>query len=75
MNLPTWIWQDTADIGEVSATASLDRLDMEATTVATPSALTIEAGTEEAILHPEGGECTINADEDHWGAGVYRWSG
>ncbi|MEO3753513.1 hypothetical protein [Streptomyces sp. B6B3] len=62
VNLPTWIWQDTADIGEVSATARIDSLGLEATTVATPSALTIEPGTGDAILHPDGGECTINAD-------------
>jgi enoyl reductase len=62
VNLPTWIWQDTADIGEVSATARLDELGIEATTVATPSALTLEAGTDDATLHPGDGECTINAD-------------
>jgi enoyl reductase len=62
VNLPTWIWQDTGDIGEVSATARLDRLDMEATTVATPSSLTIDPGTEDAVTFPGDGTCEINAD-------------
>jgi enoyl reductase len=62
VNLPTWIWQETADIGEVSATARLDDLGLEATTVATPSALTLRAGTGDATLHPGDGQCTINAD-------------
>ncbi|MGP3968134.1 hypothetical protein [Streptomyces sp. 6N223] len=62
VNLPTWIWQDTGDIGEVSATARLDRLDMEATTVATPSALTIDPGTEDAVTFPGDGTCEISAN-------------
>lgn len=62
VNLPVWIWQDTADIEEVSATARIDSLDMEATTVATPSALTIEPGSEDVVLYPGDGECEINSD-------------
>jgi hypothetical protein len=62
VNLPTWIWQDTGDIGEVSATARLESLGMEATTVATPSALTIDPGTEDAVTFPENGTCEIEAD-------------
>jgi enoyl reductase len=62
VNLPTWVWQETADIGEVSATARLDEFGLEATTVATPSALTLRAGTGDATLHPDDGQCTINAD-------------
>jgi hypothetical protein len=62
VNLASWIWHDTADIGEVSATAELESLGLSATTVATPSALHIDPGTADAVLHPSNGECTINAN-------------
>lgn len=62
VNLPTWIWQDTDSIGEVSATASLQRLGLEVTTTATPSALHLDPGTDDATLHPGSGECALNSN-------------
>ncbi|WP_139238411.1 hypothetical protein [Streptomyces aidingensis] len=62
VNLPTWIWQDTAAISEVSATAILDVLGLEVTTTAVPGALTLDPGTEDATLHPADGRCILNPD-------------
>jgi enoyl reductase len=62
VNLPTWIWSDGGDFRPVSVTASLDGWDMWATTTATPVSMTIDAGTEDAELHPSSGECSINED-------------
>lgn len=62
VNLPTWIWHDGERVEEVSATAALERLGLEATTTAVPSALTLDAGTDDAESHPEGGQCQLAAN-------------
>ncbi|MEU6179073.1 hypothetical protein [Streptomyces coeruleorubidus] len=64
VNLPTWAWLDKGEFQPVSVTASFDApgFHIEATTTATPVALTIKPGTENAQLHPSSGACPINED-------------
>lgn len=64
VNLPTWAWLDNGEFKPVSVTASVDAggLNIQATTTATPSSLTIEPGTEDATSHPASGECPIQGD-------------
>ncbi|WHM31461.1 hypothetical protein OH540_15940 [Streptomyces sp. BPPL-273] len=64
VNLPTWAWLDKTRFDAVSVTASLDAgaLNIEATTTATPVALKLEPGTEDAETYPTSGECTISGD-------------
>lgn len=62
VNLPTWVWLDGAGIQPVSVTARVPALGMWATTTATPVSVTIDPGTEDAKLHPDGGECAIGDD-------------
>ncbi|MDT0347811.1 hypothetical protein, partial [Streptomyces litchfieldiae] len=58
VNLATWIWLDEADFGPVSVTASLDAYGLWATATATPTTLTLDPGTPDAVTHPATGECT-----------------
>ncbi|MEU8348953.1 MULTISPECIES: hypothetical protein [unclassified Streptomyces] len=62
VNLPTWAWLDESTFRPVSVTASIEVLNLYATTTATPVSLKIEPGTKDAELHPGSGECTINED-------------
>ncbi|MEU6278724.1 hypothetical protein [Streptomyces sp. NPDC047028] len=64
VNLPTWVWLDKGRFKPVSVTASLSvpGFSISATTTATPSGLTIEAGTDDADLLPSSGTCPANSD-------------
>lgn len=63
VNLDTWIWIETADLAPVSVTASLDGFpSLSSTVTATPSHLTLDAGTDDATLHPGPEGCAINTD-------------
>ncbi|WBB62969.1 hypothetical protein O7599_10750 [Streptomyces sp. WMMC500] len=62
VNLPTWVWLDGARFQPVTARATVPALGMWAETTATPVSLTIEPGTDDAELHPDGGECAMNED-------------
>lgn len=59
VNVPTWAWLDQGTFKPVSVTASLDSVNMSATTTATPISLHLEPGTSDATLHPGSGECAI----------------
>ncbi len=62
VNLDTWIWSDDGKFKPVSVTASVDGLGISATTTAVPRALHLDAGTEDATLHPSSGTCPIGKD-------------
>ncbi|MFW6693906.1 hypothetical protein [Streptomyces sp. MAR4 CNX-425] len=62
VNLATWIWQERAAFDEVQVRASLPGTDLWAETTATPTSLRLDPGTEDAVVHPEGGECAIDDD-------------
>ncbi|WP_243761401.1 hypothetical protein [Streptomyces sp. YIM 98790] len=62
VNLPTWIWLDQATFQPVSAVATLPGTPYQVTTTATPAALRIEPGTEDAETHMPGGVCEVRAD-------------
>ncbi|MER5969857.1 hypothetical protein ABT112_08990 [Streptomyces sp. NPDC002055] len=63
VNLATWAWLEKATFKPVSVTASIGGgLNLQATTTATPVALKLEPGTEDADLHPASGECPIKKD-------------
>ncbi|WP_326721319.1 hypothetical protein OHT59_19645 [Streptomyces sp. NBC_00243] len=64
VNLSTWAWLEKGDFQPVSVTASLDTpgLNIQATTTATPVALKLEPGTDDATTFPASGECQINDD-------------
>lgn len=62
VNLNTWAWLDKATFKPVSVTASLPALNISATTTATPVALHIDPGTQDANVYPASGDCPINAD-------------
>jgi enoyl reductase len=59
VNLATWIWLDSADFQPVTVRAELEQYGIWAETTATPTSLTIEAGTEDAVLHPASGVCEV----------------
>ncbi|MEU6079739.1 hypothetical protein [Streptomyces sp. NPDC047108] len=62
VNLATWAWLDQARFKPVKVTASLDALNLSATTTARPVSLKLEPGTKDATLHPGSGECPIGDD-------------
>ncbi len=62
VNLPTWIWQEAASFDEVRVRAELPGTGLYAETTATPTSLRLDPGTEDAVVHPEGGECAIGGD-------------
>jgi enoyl reductase len=62
VNLATWVWLDKTVIHPVSVTASVDVLNVWATTTATPMALHIDPGTQDANVYPASGDCPINTD-------------
>lgn len=62
VNLPTWIWQEAASFDEVRVRAELPGTGLYAETTATPTSLRLDPGTEDAVVHPEGGECAIGDD-------------
>ncbi|TNM32215.1 hypothetical protein [Streptomyces sedi] len=57
VNLATWIWLDPADFQPVEVTAQVEGYDIWATTHAEPTALSLDAGTGDATLHPASGIC------------------
>ncbi len=59
VNLNTWAWLDKATFKPVSVTARLDRLNIRATTTATPVALHLDPGTPDATVYPSSGDCPI----------------
>jgi enoyl reductase len=59
VNLNTWAWLDRATFKPVSVTARLRRLNISATTTATPVSLHLEPGTQDADVHPASGDCPI----------------
>ncbi len=62
VNLNTWAWLDKATFKPVSVTASVPALGIFATTTATPTALHLEPGTQDANVYPASGACPINAN-------------
>ncbi|WP_234380128.1 hypothetical protein [Streptomyces sp. CMB-StM0423] len=62
VNLPTWVWLDGEQFQPVTAEARVPALNMWARTTATPVSLTIDPGTDDAELHPGGGECAMDGD-------------
>ncbi|MFF0005933.1 hypothetical protein ACFYQT_21160 [Streptomyces tibetensis] len=60
VNLPTWAWLDAADFKPVSVTASVPVIGISATATATPEALRIEPGTEDAVTYPASGVCAFD---------------
>jgi enoyl reductase len=62
VNLNTWAWAGKATFKPVSVTASVPVLNISATTTATPIALHIDPGTQNATVYPASGDCPINAD-------------
>lgn len=62
VNLNTWAWLDSSEFKPVAVTASLDELDISATTTATPVALRIQPGTKDSKRFPASGVCPINDD-------------
>lgn len=68
VNLPTWAWLDKAQFKPVSVTAALNAggVNIQATTTAEPTSLTIEPGTSDASTFPASGECPID-DNGHIG--------
>ncbi|WP_307624548.1 hypothetical protein [Streptomyces turgidiscabies] len=61
VNLPTWAWLDKATFDEVRASAAVNvpGFNIQATTTATPTSLTLDPGTADAITIPANGECPI----------------
>ncbi|WP_282702945.1 hypothetical protein [Streptomyces sp. CC219B] len=59
VNLPTWVWLDTAKFKPVSVMASVPLLGLSATTTAEPVSLKIAPGTDDAVTYPASGECEI----------------
>ncbi|WP_369200686.1 hypothetical protein [Streptomyces sp. PU-14G] len=65
VNLPTWVWLDKGRYKPLSVTASVDLgagQSISATTTVKPGSLHLSPGTEEAVVHPESGECAANED-------------
>nr|WP_238426466.1 hypothetical protein [Streptomyces adustus] len=64
VNLPTWVWLDTAKFKEVSVTATLNAggINIQAITTARPISLKLEPGTLDAKTFPPSGECVEDAD-------------
>ncbi|WP_193502365.1 hypothetical protein [Streptomyces coeruleorubidus] len=60
VNLPTWSWLDDAQFKQVSVTASVPVLGIQATATAEPVSLRIEPGTKDAVTYPASGVCEIN---------------
>ncbi|WP_324787409.1 hypothetical protein [Streptomyces sp. H51] len=60
VNLPTWVWLDSADFKPVSVTASVPVLGIEATATAEPVSLQIEPGTADADTYPASGVCEMH---------------
>ncbi|MFE7813971.1 hypothetical protein ACFU5P_18820 [Streptomyces sp. NPDC057433] len=60
VNLPAWVWLDTAEFKPVSVTASVPLLGISATTTAEPVSLSIVPGTDDAVAYPPSGQCEIS---------------
>ncbi|GGW85566.1 hypothetical protein GCM10010297_02950 [Streptomyces malachitofuscus] len=60
VNLPTWAWLDGAQFKQVSVTASVPEIGIEATATAEPVSLKIEPGTPDAETYPASGVCEID---------------
>ncbi len=61
VNLPTWAWLDAATFDEVQATAAVNvpGFNIQATTTAVPTSLTLDPGTADAVTIPADGQCPI----------------
>jgi enoyl reductase len=62
VNLNTWAWAGRSAFKPVSVTASVPVLGISATTTATPVALHLDPGTEDANVYPGSGDCPTKAD-------------
>jgi hypothetical protein len=73
VNLDTWVWLPAADLNPVSVTASLDGFaSLSSTVTATPSRLTLDPGTADAVVHAGTAGCEIGPDGaigEPWEAG------
>ncbi|MBB0229238.1 hypothetical protein [Streptomyces calidiresistens] len=59
VNLATWVWLDGEQFAPVSVRASLDGYGIWARTTARPVAMRLDAGTDDAVLHPANGRCEV----------------
>jgi enoyl reductase len=63
VNLDTWVWLPASELAPVSVTASLDGYAaLSSTVTATPSRLTLDPGTADALVHTGPDGCTISPD-------------
>ena len=62
VNLNTWAWLSKGAVKPVSVTASVPSIGISATTTATPIALHIDPGTQNANVYPTSGDCPITPD-------------
>lgn len=62
VNLPMWIWLDAQDFEPRTVRAELPVSGLWAETTAEPVSLTVDPGTEDALLYPEDGECGIDGE-------------
>ncbi|WP_103503781.1 MULTISPECIES: hypothetical protein [unclassified Streptomyces] len=70
VNLSTWVWVPEAELAPVSVTARLDGYAaLSSTVTATPVSLTIDPGTDDAVVHAGSGGCAVSSS----GAIGERW--
>ncbi|MFH8294202.1 hypothetical protein [Streptomyces sp. NPDC018059] len=62
VNLPTWVWLDKAVFKDVTVRASLPHTNLYAVTTASPVALHLDPGTDDAKTFPASGDCPVNED-------------
>ncbi|MFE7671403.1 hypothetical protein ACFU5N_04220 [Streptomyces albidoflavus] len=62
VNLPTWVWLDSARFTEVTVRAELAAAGVWAETTAKPVGLHLEPGTTDAMTYPSSGDCRIEDD-------------
>ncbi|MEU1153311.1 hypothetical protein ABZ369_09865 [Streptomyces sp. NPDC005918] len=62
VNLPTWMWLDKGTFKAVGVRADLPGTGLYAVTTATPVALHLQPGTDEARTYPASGDCEIGED-------------
>lgn len=62
VNLSTWIWLEEALLEPRTVRAELPINGLWAETTAEPVALTLDPGTDDAVLFPASGECAISGD-------------
>ncbi|MEO3754281.1 hypothetical protein [Streptomyces sp. B6B3] len=62
VNIPMWIWLDAGEFEPRTVRAELPINGLWAETTAEPVAMTLDPGTEDAVVYPESGECEIDAN-------------